>query len=159
MEKDRKEDEDKSLFTISKPIPLPGKMGKQSKSKSQYTPKKSTSQAKRLNDESESLIAVENVDHDCRSEQDGLTEKKSDCKSEAGSTKNKLAVNINIPDVESRSARSSGGSSRKGPPTKSGGLSCITHDERAKRLLEMIDKKIGPSSKHNFPFDFPKLEK
>ena len=23
----------------------------------------------------------------------------------------------------------------------------------------MIDKKIGPSSKHDFPFDFPKLEK
>ena len=100
------------------------------------------------------------MDHDCRSEQDGLTEKNSECHNSASpGKKNKLAVNINITDVESRSARSSGGSSRKGPPTKKGGLSCITYDERAKRLLEMIDKKIGPSSKHDFPFDFPKLEK
>ena len=158
MEKAPNEDEAASLFNISKPISLPGKMGKQSKSKSQFTPKKSTSQAKRLKEESDSIVEIENVDHDCRSEQDGLTDKRDDCHSEHGSKNNKLNVNTLCPDADNRSARSSN-SSRKGPPTKKGGLSCITYDERAKRLLDMIDKKIGPSSKHDFPFNFPKLEK
>ena len=50
-------------------------------------------------------------------------------------------------------------SSRQGPKTKGGGFSSITFDERAKRLLQAMDKKVGPSSKNEFPFDFAKMEK
>lgn len=32
-------------------------------------------------------------------------------------------------------------------------------DDRAKKLLKLIDTKIGPSSNEKYPFDFPKLEK
>ena len=32
-------------------------------------------------------------------------------------------------------------------------------DDRAKKLLKLIDIKIGASSNENYPFDFPKLEK
>ena len=32
-------------------------------------------------------------------------------------------------------------------------------DDRAKKLLRLIETKIGPSSNEKYPFDFPKLEK
>ena len=43
--------------------------------------------------------------------------------------------------------------------TKCGRFSTITFDHRVKKITELLDKKVGPSSGCNFPFNYSKLEK